>query len=419
MLGLIAPVVAILAAVSGLGEAMSETTMNIESYARELAAEQSLIAYWPMDGSLEDRCGAITPPENAAAVFVDQPAGGTALDLREGRFIDFGLAPALDTPAATVELLFKLTGPPTDGNPCLLALRDDKRTRYSLHIRADLKALALWNGRGIRWAPLPEGAALELGRWYHLAVANGPRGDFRLCLDGAACVSDGHSQFNVVERNLPLLFGVATRAGMEVCTCQLDEVAIYNEALSPEIVERHVDALGWRERRLALARAIAPMAEERARIAAQGRARREAKRRDMLDDPTLFDRGEPRVYEGDHLEAIGLPVGGIGAGLIQMNGYAEPHIWQIFNNYAGVRVPHSFLAVRAAVDGSDAVTRALQGKPVDGLEPMGDLTFQGRYPFGWYAFNDAELPVSVELEVFSPLIPWTRAIRPFPAPFST
>ena len=55
----------------------------------------------------------------------------------------------------------------------------------------------------------------------------------------------------------------------------------------------------------------------------------------------------PRVYRGKNLEAVGMPLGGIGTGSIWLNGQGQLGIWQIFNNLSEPRVPDSFFAVRA------------------------------------------------------------------------
>lgn len=125
----------------------------------------------------------------------------------------------------------------------------------------------------------------------------------------------------------------------------------------------------------------------------------------MREDPALTARGERRVYRGESLESISLPLGGIGAGTIQINGRAERAIWQIFNNFEGVRIPDSFFAVRAAVPGREPVIRTVQTTPEGPFPPMENLTFSGEYPFAWYRFEDADLPVSIRLEAFTPLLP--------------
>ncbi|UCC21907.1 MAG: hypothetical protein JSW23_08845 [Planctomycetota bacterium] len=120
---------------------------------------------------------------------------------------------------------------------------------------------------------------------------------------------------------------------------------------------------------------------------------------------SVFARGQTRVYRGEYLTAISLPIGGIGAGCIQINGKAERHAWQIFNNFTHAILPDSFLAVRVRAKSEGPVIRALQTSPVGPFEAMKDLSFRGEYPFGWYEFEDDKLPVKLSMETFNPLIP--------------
>jgi hypothetical protein len=62
----------------------------------------------------------------------------------------------------------------------------------------------------------------------------------------------------------------------------------------------------------------------------------------LMDEHRLFDRGTRRVYRDKHLTGISLPVGGIAAGPIQINGEARRHIWQIFRNYPPVTLPRLY-----------------------------------------------------------------------------
>ena len=137
----------------------------------------------------------------------------------------------------------------------------------------------------------------------------------------------------------------------------------------------------------------------------QDAAQNEKRIAEMMSSKELLARGEQRVYRGEHLNAISFGVGGFGAGLIQMNGMAERAIWQIFNNHSQATVPNSFFAVRAKVAGGEPVVRALQTSPAGPFEPMADLSFRGEYPFAWYDFEDADLPVAVSMEAFNPLVP--------------
>ena len=117
--------------------------------------------------------------------------------------------------------------------------------------------------------------------------------------------------------------------------------------------------------------------------------------------PELFARGRSRVYTGKYLEAISLPLGGIGGGNVQINGKAQLRSWQIFNNYDPLRLPNTFFAVRVVLGGGRTIVRALQTEPVGPLAAMASLAFRGEYPFGWFDFKDASLPVHIRLEAFS------------------
>lgn len=126
---------------------------------------------------------------------------------------------------------------------------------------------------------------------------------------------------------------------------------------------------------------------------------------ERLNDPALTGQGDTKIYSGEYLDAISLPIGGIGTGCIQKNGRAERTIWQIFNNYCEAQVDDSFFAIRAREKNKDAVVRVLQTSKVGPFEKMDSLTFRGEYPFGWYDFVDDNMPVKVSMETFNPLIP--------------
>jgi uncharacterized protein (DUF608 family) len=145
---------------------------------------------------------------------------------------------------------------------------------------------------------------------------------------------------------------------------------------------------------------------ERAKaLVAEREAKRTRRLAERMADERLYSRGERRVYEGVCLGAISLPLGGIAAGPIQINGEGRRHSWQIFKNYQGLALPDSFFAVRARAGAATPVTRVLQTVAEGVFQPMKALRFSGEYPFGWFTFEDPELPVAVSMEVFSPLIP--------------
>ncbi|MCD6385295.1 hypothetical protein J7M23_05915 [Candidatus Sumerlaeota bacterium] len=138
-------------------------------------------------------------------------------------------------------------------------------------------------------------------------------------------------------------------------------------------------------------------------------------------------------YAGKSALAVAMPMGGVGAGSIAICPDGSLRQWQIFNlvNH-NAYIPHSFFALRCEeTETHRSVVRCLLQKrnPADdsGFTPAPLVTdhivpeqlsnlkqqlpcvtrteFYGFYPFARILFLDEELPLSVELEAFSPLIP--------------
>lgn len=124
-----------------------------------------------------------------------------------------------------------------------------------------------------------------------------------------------------------------------------------------------------------------------------------------MTEEGLFKRGKLRLYRGEYLSAISLPVGGIGTGSIQMDGKGTRPIWQIFGNMTQIPMPDSFFAARIKVSDEKPVLRAIQTIDVGPFKSLKSLTFRGEYPFGWFYYDDPAVPVKIEMETFNPLIP--------------
>ncbi len=374
---------------------------GVAEYARLVSSDPNLVAYWPFDGDCRDAKGmAPGRPCGAPAVFEDGPRGGKAVVLAQKRFVTMGPAPQLDLPVAGIELWFKPTFARNPGyNPCIIAKRKSSpETRFSVHIWGDYSCMAFWNGKQVVTFAPPR--PIKAGTWYYLVVTC--RGDdLKLYLDGLECKAMGPvAGFSFDARGFPLSVGSSTAEGAEHFEGSVDEVAIYSRVLSVSDVERHMDLMGAKPR---ITR------EQIAAEAAKRRAEREAKMKERLasfmTDERLLARGEPRVYSGKNLEAVRLPVGGIGTGSIQIDGAAARPVWQIFNNLSQASMPDSFFAIRLKPADGAPMVRALQTAPVGPFAPMKELTLRAEYPFGWFEFQDPALPLRVRMEVFNPLVP--------------
>lgn len=140
--------------------------------------------------------------------------------------------------------------------------------------------------------------------------------------------------------------------------------------------------------------------------------------------------GESRIYSGDELETIGMPIGGIGAGQLYLGGDGRLLHWDVFNehfNSAAINtyptgrqkltqpVAHGFVLqindngqnTKRALDANRQMTR--DGK---GFE---DVRFIGEYPIGRVGYRDESLPIETTLTAFSPFIPLNAQDSGLPA----
>jgi len=381
--------------------------------AKLLLADRALAAYWRFEGDLTDAKGRFSgSAEHGRIGYIPGPvAGGKAVELQDGAFINFGPTPQLDLPATSIELFFKLTGPlPGRYNPCIVAKRaGQKETRFSVHVIRDLEHLAVWNGSRVFQFRVPAGK-LAIGRWYHLAIT-WEAGELQMFVDGVPCEGPPVGTFNRTQRRLPLLVGSSTTAGTEWCPLAVDELAIFARRLTEEQIVEHLAAAGWSER-------IAAARSKREKALAERRRLAQQRLRQLRDERLLFERGSTKIYRGEQLTGISIGIGGIGTGAIYMNGKAERTRWQIFNSFETCQIPDSFFAIAArpaaerragrgaaAAEAAGTVLRALQTSPAGPFEAMSELTFKGEYPFGWYEFSDKHLPVAVRLEAYNPFVP--------------
>jgi uncharacterized protein (DUF608 family) len=122
----------------------------------------------------------------------------------------------------------------------------------------------------------------------------------------------------------------------------------------------------------------------------------------------------PRVYQDKHLEAVAMPIGGIGTGSIWLDGRGRLSVWQIFNNLSEIRIPDSFFAVRVRsggagksldLPGGKPEVRVLQTVSEGPLKPVASLRYEGGYPIARLDFQAPDLPIQVRLEAFNPMIP--------------
>jgi non-lysosomal glucosylceramidase len=132
------------------------------------------------------------------------------------------------------------------------------------------------------------------------------------------------------------------------------------------------------------------------------------------------DAAFPRVFTGRKLKMIAFPLGGVAAGSVALGGRGQLRDWEIFNRpNKGYSPTYGFPSIWAQAGDAKPVARVLEARilpPYEGQDGLGSnnapglsrldtATFTGAYPLAHVAFEDRTLPVTVELEAFSPFIP--------------
>jgi len=127
-----------------------------------------------------------------------------------------------------------------------------------------------------------------------------------------------------------------------------------------------------------------------------------------------------RTFTGRNLSSIAMPLGGIGTGNVSIGGRGQLCDWEIYNRASkGTTLPNTFFMLRAQIGGNEPILRVLEGPLLAphreshgyhpstgaGLPRMAAATFTGAYPFATIALTDPDLPLDVEIEAFTPLIP--------------
>lgn len=137
-----------------------------------------------------------------------------------------------------------------------------------------------------------------------------------------------------------------------------------------------------------------------------------------------------KTYDGNHLDKIAMPIGGIGTGTISLGGRGDLRDWEIVNRPAkGFNPVNSCFTIYAKPAGGEAVTRLLEGPVPVGLYEGADgsiarnhglprferAEFRAAYPLGQVLLEDDGVPVRVRMEAFNPLVPGDVAASAYPA----
>jgi hypothetical protein len=141
------------------------------------------------------------------------------------------------------------------------------------------------------------------------------------------------------------------------------------------------------------------------------------------------------VYRGDSLRNIRFPAGGLGTGRLftggrgNLQGIVAPALEAdlsgsvFFLRVIDAEGPASlsgkkFHPVLKIMEGSlfpDQAGSGFQSIPYPGISRFSRCSFQAGFPFGRWELADPRVPVSAELEIFSPFVPLERQSSSYPA----
>ena len=138
-------------------------------------------------------------------------------------------------------------------------------------------------------------------------------------------------------------------------------------------------------------------------------------------DPDSHPVSYPRRFSGRQLQMLAFPLGGVAAGSISLGGRGQLRDWEIFNqadkgrspNYAfpsiwvraGNAKPPVAKVLEARLQPPYQAAEGLGPGNAPGLQRFASAEFQGEYPLARIEFQDSAVPVKVELEAFTPIIP--------------
>jgi uncharacterized protein (DUF608 family) len=143
----------------------------------------------------------------------------------------------------------------------------------------------------------------------------------------------------------------------------------------------------------------------------------------------LFKIGPQRSFTGDRAMQIAMPIGGIGAGCVCLNGYGGLQDFSIWNRPATTALPNGYGGTQGAfailhIKRTTPVTKLVEGPlPIlkiydqglqgegyyrggfEGFPRFGKCVFKGEYPFGEAKLSDTAVPVEITVTGWNPFIP--------------
>ncbi|MDE3740963.1 GH116 family glycosyl-hydrolase [Maribacter polysaccharolyticus] len=139
---------------------------------------------------------------------------------------------------------------------------------------------------------------------------------------------------------------------------------------------------------------------------------------------SLYARGEALNATGEDLKYIGMPINGIGTGQIYLGGDGRLWCWNLDGEpddvWKEMGAGHKYMKPVTPYSPIDQGFALQVGsgkeKRVFRLDSSGfqDIVFTNKYPMGDVRYSDADCPVKVQLEAYTPFIPLNRDGSSYP-----
>ncbi|MFC7337857.1 GH116 family glycosyl hydrolase [Haloferula chungangensis] len=139
---------------------------------------------------------------------------------------------------------------------------------------------------------------------------------------------------------------------------------------------------------------------------------------------SLYARGKPMTATKPDLKFIGMPINGVATGQVYLGGDGRLWCWNLDGEpdmkWEDIGKGHKYLkpeTARSPMDQGFALQVGSSDKKrsftldADGFR---DIVFTNQYPMGQVEFADADCPVKVQLEAYTPFIPLNRDDSSYP-----
>jgi hypothetical protein len=211
------------------------------AYHAAITAEPGKLAYFPFDGDIGPAVTNTISATNGGTLRGTSSLAGAAAEvvgttgLRGTAGLTADAEWEFPDGTGSVEAMLYQSGT-AGANPCFFSIRDSASVRYSLHGATNGGALFFWNGSAVSQWTTPRNM---IGRRSHVVITF-DNGNVTAYFDGVPLGTRGNGLGGGT--GISTQIGSATENSAELWPGTIDELALYADPLSPEVVNAHAGA---------------------------------------------------------------------------------------------------------------------------------------------------------------------------------